>query len=270
MQLAERLVAFPGIGPWTAATITMRAAGDPDAFLAGDLGVIAAARIARPPGRRARVAGEGRAVATVAFVRRAVPLGRARPSRQPPPRSPTREDDIVTITTGTTSETTMRFDWSSPFGPLTLEADDRGRLTRLAFGDRPGANRRGSRRSCTQWCACGHRSPARGVLRGHAPFVRRRARAAGDGVPTRGVGRPARDPVRRDGELRRHRPHSGASRTRCAQSGQANGRNPIAIIVPCHRVIGSDHSLTGYGGGIDRKRFLLTLEGSLAAPTLDL
>jgi methylated-DNA-[protein]-cysteine S-methyltransferase len=52
--------------------------------------------------------------------------------------------------------------------------------------------------------------------------------------------------------------------------GQANGRNPIAIVVPCHRVIGSDHSLTGYGGGIDRKRFLLGLEGAEVAPTLDL
>ena len=42
--------------------------------------------------------------------------------------------------------------------------------------------------------------------------------------------------------------------------GLANGRNPIAIIVPCHRVIGADGSLTGYGGGIGRKRFLLGLE----------
>ena len=42
--------------------------------------------------------------------------------------------------------------------------------------------------------------------------------------------------------------------------GLANGRNPISIIVPCHRVIGADGSLTGYGGGIDRKRFLLDLE----------
>ncbi len=46
--------------------------------------------------------------------------------------------------------------------------------------------------------------------------------------------------------------------------GLANGRNPISIIVPCHRVIGADGSLTGYGGGIERKRFLLDLEsGSL-------
>ena len=42
--------------------------------------------------------------------------------------------------------------------------------------------------------------------------------------------------------------------------GAANGRNPIAIIVPCHRVIGADGSLTGFGGGIERKKFLLSLE----------
>jgi methylated-DNA-[protein]-cysteine S-methyltransferase len=42
--------------------------------------------------------------------------------------------------------------------------------------------------------------------------------------------------------------------------GLANGRNPIAIIVPCHRVIGSAGSLTGYGGGLDRKRTLLEME----------
>jgi methylated-DNA-[protein]-cysteine S-methyltransferase len=42
--------------------------------------------------------------------------------------------------------------------------------------------------------------------------------------------------------------------------GLANGRNPVSIVVPCHRVIGSDGSLTGYGGGLARKRFLLELE----------
>jgi methylated-DNA-[protein]-cysteine S-methyltransferase len=45
--------------------------------------------------------------------------------------------------------------------------------------------------------------------------------------------------------------------------GMANGRNPIAIIVPCHRVVGSDGRLVGYGGGVDRKRRLLALEGAL-------
>ena len=42
--------------------------------------------------------------------------------------------------------------------------------------------------------------------------------------------------------------------------GLANGRNPIPIVIPCHRVIGSDGSLTGYGGGLGVKRFLLELE----------
>ena len=42
--------------------------------------------------------------------------------------------------------------------------------------------------------------------------------------------------------------------------GTANGSNPISIIVPCHRVIGANGKLTGYGGGLDRKRFLLGLE----------
>jgi methylated-DNA-[protein]-cysteine S-methyltransferase len=43
--------------------------------------------------------------------------------------------------------------------------------------------------------------------------------------------------------------------------GLANGRNPIAVIVPCHRVIGADGSLTGFGGGIPRKQWLLSHEG---------
>lgn len=42
--------------------------------------------------------------------------------------------------------------------------------------------------------------------------------------------------------------------------GSANGRNPVAIVVPCHRVIGANGSLTGYGGGLERKRALLNLE----------
>jgi methylated-DNA-[protein]-cysteine S-methyltransferase len=45
--------------------------------------------------------------------------------------------------------------------------------------------------------------------------------------------------------------------------GLANGRNPISILVPCHRVIGADGSLTGYGGGLERKRWLLAHEGLL-------
>ena len=46
-------------------------------------------------------------------------------------------------------------------------------------------------------------------------------------------------------------------------AGAATGRNPIGIIVPCHRILGSDGSLTGYAGGLDRKRALLALESGI-------
>jgi methylated-DNA-[protein]-cysteine S-methyltransferase len=45
--------------------------------------------------------------------------------------------------------------------------------------------------------------------------------------------------------------------------GAANGQNPIPVILPCHRVIGADGSLTGFGGGLDTKRYLLEHEGAL-------
>ena len=45
--------------------------------------------------------------------------------------------------------------------------------------------------------------------------------------------------------------------------GAANGRNPLPIVLPCHRVIGADGSLTGFGGGLPTKQFLLELEGAL-------
>lgn len=45
--------------------------------------------------------------------------------------------------------------------------------------------------------------------------------------------------------------------------GKANGKNPIAIVIPCHRVIGADHKLTGYAGGLERKEWLLKHEGAL-------
>ena len=48
-------------------------------------------------------------------------------------------------------------------------------------------------------------------------------------------------------------------------AGAAIGRNPVSIIVPCHRVLGRDGSLTGYAGGLDRKKALLCLEGALDA-----
>jgi methylated-DNA-[protein]-cysteine S-methyltransferase len=63
------------------------------------------------------------------------------------------------------------------------------------------------------------------------------------------------------GELARRIGQPSASRA----VGAANGRNPVAIIVPCHRVIGADGALTGYGGGLDRKRWLLQHEADIVS-----
>ena len=62
------------------------------------------------------------------------------------------------------------------------------------------------------------------------------------------------------GELARRVEQPSAARA----VGLANGRNPISVIVPCHRVIGANGSLTGYGGGMERKRILLGLESGEA------
>jgi methylated-DNA-[protein]-cysteine S-methyltransferase len=65
------------------------------------------------------------------------------------------------------------------------------------------------------------------------------------------------------GELATQLGQPGAARA----VGMANNRNPVAVIVPCHRVVGSNGALVGYGGGLDRKRMLLELEaGVLALP----
>ena len=65
------------------------------------------------------------------------------------------------------------------------------------------------------------------------------------------------------GQLARRARRTGASRA----VGGAVGANPIAIVIPCHRIIGSDGTLTGFGGGLDAKRFLLGLEGALPETT---
>ncbi|HKX03055.1 MAG TPA: methylated-DNA--[protein]-cysteine S-methyltransferase, partial [Methylomirabilota bacterium] len=65
------------------------------------------------------------------------------------------------------------------------------------------------------------------------------------------------------GALARALGHGAAARA----VGAANGRNPISIVVPCHRLIGSDASLTGYGGGLWRKEWLLRHEGAATTAT---
>ncbi|MFI9120085.1 methylated-DNA--[protein]-cysteine S-methyltransferase [Streptomyces bikiniensis] len=66
------------------------------------------------------------------------------------------------------------------------------------------------------------------------------------------------------GELAEELGNPGASRA----VGLANGKNPVSIIVPCHRVVGAGGGLTGYGGGLDRKQRLLAFESGAAGPDL--
>ena len=66
------------------------------------------------------------------------------------------------------------------------------------------------------------------------------------------------------GELAERIGSPGAARA----VGLANGKNPISIVIPCHRVVGSNGSLTGYGGGLDAKRALLDLELSVSGAAL--
>lgn len=68
------------------------------------------------------------------------------------------------------------------------------------------------------------------------------------------------------GELARRLGQPNASRA----VGLANGKNPVSIIVPCHRVIGASGRLTGYGGGLDRKQLLLDLERKVSGGQLEL
>jgi len=95
--------------------------------------------------------------------------------------------------------------------------------------------------------------------------------AAIDGLPVETAGTPFQRSVWR--ALRRIRRGTTISYAELARwigkpravraAGLANGQNPISIVVPCHRVIGSNGTLTGYGGGLPRKKWLLEHEGAL-------
>lgn len=152
---------------------------------------------------------------------------------------------------------TVHVEHPSPLGTLTLVATD-GVLVGLHFpdlahapdtgiGDRDPAALREVRRQLDEYFA-GQRTSFDVPLDLHGTDFQRRVWDQLRAIPygeTRSYGEVAEDV-------------GGAETTRAV--GLANGRNPMAIIVPCHRVIGADGSLVGYGGGLDRKRWLLDLE----------
>jgi len=148
----------------------------------------------------------------------------------------------------------------SPIGPLTLVARD-GCLTRLIMEDQahaadlpPGSRRDDAsfadvRRQLDEYFA-GTRTAFDVPVRLHGTEFQRAVWAQLCAIPF--------GSTISYGELARRVGNPGAARA----VGSANGRNPIAVIVPCHRVIAGDGSLGGYGGGIARKTTLLDLEGA--------
>ncbi|WP_432056319.1 methylated-DNA--[protein]-cysteine S-methyltransferase [Streptomyces sp. bgisy022] len=147
----------------------------------------------------------------------------------------------------------------SPYGPLTLVADDDGVLCGLymteqrhrpaeeTFGDRDDTPFAEAREQLSAYFA-GELKEFTLPLRPHGtPFQRR-----------------VWDELRRIpyGETRSYGQLADALGSPKASRavGLANGRNPIGIVIPCHRVIGASGSLTGYGGGLERKQRLLDFE----------
>jgi methylated-DNA-[protein]-cysteine S-methyltransferase len=148
--------------------------------------------------------------------------------------------------------------YESPVGPLLLRGDEHA-LTGLSFGSdpAPGSVRADARfaeerRQLDQYFA-GERTAFDFPLRLEGPAFHLRVWAELQAIPY-GTTTTYGDIAARIGRPDRAR-----------AVGAANGRNPIAIVVPCHRVIGAGGKLTGYGGGLDRKRELLVREGALLA-----
>lgn len=150
---------------------------------------------------------------------------------------------------------------NSPVGPLSIAGDDAG-LHFILFGS---GNRAAKPGRDWQEADCGAVQEA--IRQLQAYFTRKLTRFE---LPLRPAGTPFQQAVWRElgnipygevisyGELahRIGRPH--ASRA----VGAANGANPLPIVIPCHRVIGSNGKLTGYGGGLPIKEALLELEGA--------
>lgn len=152
--------------------------------------------------------------------------------------------------------------FDSPIGPLTAVANDAG-LAAVYMAEhlrRPG------------WETFGERVPA-----SDSPVLAAAVEQLGEyfagvrtefAVPLAPAGNPFQhrvwDALRRIpyGEVRTYGDVAAMleDRSMAQAVGSANGRNPISIIVPCHRVVGADGSLVGYAGGLERKQFLLELE----------
>ncbi|MBQ1099525.1 methylated-DNA--[protein]-cysteine S-methyltransferase [Streptomyces sp. b94] len=167
--------------------------------------------------------------------------------------------------TATTLTTTYWTETDSPVGTLLLTADPGGTLTSLSVPGQKGGRsvREGWRHDAGPFRAAeeqlaayfaGELKEFRLPLCAEGTAFRERVWAALDDVPY--------GATTTYGEIAAR---IGASRPAVRAVGGAIGANPLLILRPCHRVIGSDGSLTGYAGGLERKTALLTLEGTAAA-----
>lgn len=166
----------------------------------------------------------------------------------------------MTTHTGTTTDVRLWGVAESPLGPLLLSGDERA-LTGLRFGDGPprgsGASWRRDdarfhveREQLAEYFA-GRRTAFDVPLRLGGTAFERRVWDALTAIP--------HGATTTYGELAARVGAPGQARA----VGSANARNPIAIVVPCHRVIGAGGKLTGYGGGLERKHALLAHEGAI-------
>jgi methylated-DNA-[protein]-cysteine S-methyltransferase len=158
--------------------------------------------------------------------------------------------------------------YSSPCSPLLVVTDDDGALRALEFADKEARMHRFLKIHYGTYELKKGEAPA-AILRalddyfdGDYAALDRIKTATGGTLFQRDVWKALREippgTTTSYGELARRIGRAGASRA----VGAANGSNPIAIVVPCHRVIGASGTLTGYGGGLPRKRWLLDHEKS--------
>ena len=160
---------------------------------------------------------------------------------------------------------------ASPLCPLMIVTDDDGILRALEFGDEEDRLRRHLRAHYGKYQLEEGAAPKNITLAVDAYFKGDLERI--DELPTATGGTAFQREVWKAlrtipagttmsyGQLAANIGHDGASRA----VGAANGSNPIAIVVPCHRVIGANGTLTGYGGGLPRKKWLLEHEARFAA-----